>query len=726
MRLRLSCLLVAIAVVGVGCRVVKAQVTTSARVPVKPWTPPVTKLPPTWIDAANFMLAHGMGDPRGGEYRKATVQVGQVWNGDAGIQTIHGWILPNREIVAWNGLTYRSVKVGEPADLTKDVHDLAKVKAPFPFGAGGNQEAASLKPGGHTISVPLLLILGKPQYAETVLAYLHPDPALHPLTNLVFQYAAVRFDRAVAAHMRGDDLLAAEDAGALQELRPEFESVIQRNPTRGVERMDFLEPCGVLVEDSLRRLHEPERKKSFDRIAALIQELDQVNARQWGQPGGVSLGADPIVQALVKEGNPAVDPLLDCMERDNRLTRSVSFGRDFFPARNLITVKDAAYRAICGIVDISEFGKEGARASVEELRAWWSKNRDNSVTGRWIATLADDAAGSHKWEEAAERITESINITHIGPFSTMGSATGPMKGEPARHLSNPSVSDLLARRAIQLVGVGEVHDTGKLFDVQIGAQIARHLAHWDPVAAQPVLKVVSKRLLELMRSPGLSEYTSQYLGPELAQLTSLRLSQGDDEGVPEFVLWLSGMEPHALFGFVIDTVGPFWRFPNNPKIRAGAKTLFCGSGSKWNLKQVAEGIREWGIVYDLIPTPMLQVPAFREAVVRLLDDRLVVGSVWSNGGGSFSYGLPGGMSGSTTIIAALKTDPYERDRRRVPYRVCDTVATQLTQIDGAPTFRPYWPDSRKDQAIAALKAALNSHGEELAAKIKIPSYSREP
>ena len=38
------------------------------------------------------------------------------------------------------------------------------------------------------------------------------------------------------------------------------------------------------------------------RIAALIADLDQVFARQFGQPGGVSLGESPIVKALIARG----------------------------------------------------------------------------------------------------------------------------------------------------------------------------------------------------------------------------------------------------------------------------------------------------------------------------------------------------------------------------------------------------------------------------------------
>ncbi|MEM7312632.1 MAG: hypothetical protein AAF497_05720, partial [Planctomycetota bacterium] len=93
-----------------------------------------------------------------------------------------------------------------------------------------------------------------------------------------------------------------------------------------------------------------------DFVNALIRDLEIVSARQLGQPGGVHLGGDPIVRALVDQGADAVEPLLKCLEADNRLTRSVSFGRDFFRRRHLVGVHEAAYSALTGILKTKDFG----------------------------------------------------------------------------------------------------------------------------------------------------------------------------------------------------------------------------------------------------------------------------------------------------------------------------------------------------------------------------------
>ncbi len=107
--------------------------------------------------------------------------------------------------------------------------------------------------------------------------------------------------------------------------------------------IDFLGQLPEFLADHERRAREPRRpptppsradKKA--RIAARIADLDQVFAQQFGQPGGVSLGESPIVQALIQEGDGAVEPLIDDLARDTRLTRAVHFHRDFFRSRTIL------------------------------------------------------------------------------------------------------------------------------------------------------------------------------------------------------------------------------------------------------------------------------------------------------------------------------------------------------------------------------------------------------
>src|SRR4029077_15370356 len=70
--------------------------------------------------------------------------------------------------------------------------------------------------------------------------------------------------------------------------------------------IDFLGQLPELLADQERRGKEPKRPAvpprggdKSARIAALIRDLDQAVARQWGQAGGGSLGVASVVKALI-------------------------------------------------------------------------------------------------------------------------------------------------------------------------------------------------------------------------------------------------------------------------------------------------------------------------------------------------------------------------------------------------------------------------------------------
>ena len=58
----------------------------------KAWTAPPTTLPATLVSAVDLLFQQGMADPRGCEYREIEAVVGNVWNGDGGVQKVHGWV----------------------------------------------------------------------------------------------------------------------------------------------------------------------------------------------------------------------------------------------------------------------------------------------------------------------------------------------------------------------------------------------------------------------------------------------------------------------------------------------------------------------------------------------------------------------------------------------------------------------------------------------------------
>ena len=290
------------------------------------------------------------------------------------------------------------------------------------------------------------------------------------------------FDRAVCAHMRGDDAVALADARALTALQKAVEAKAEAmgfaRPRRLVDRgegpapyIDFLGQLPELLADHERRAREPKRpptppagadKKA--RIAALIADLDQVFARQFGQPGGVSLGESPIVQALIEEGDEAVEPLIDDLERDTRLTRAVHFHRDFFRSRTIMGAHEAAYTALTGLLKTSFFGVattggnltsrgawKGGGRSPTGIRDYWEKNRGVSLVERWYRTLADDVAapgrmapGRREHRPARERLgrprQHGVHLDRHDPAPPGRPAEARRRGRSAKRRTRASPS----------------------------------------------------------------------------------------------------------------------------------------------------------------------------------------------------------------------------------------------------------------------------------------------
>ncbi len=150
------------------------------------------------------------------------------------------------------------------------------------------------------------------------------------------------FVRLVDAHMRGDDAIALDAARRLSAFAKAAEARamelgFEREQARfGNDRpayFPFLRQLPDLLADHERRSREPERGPIPDhggnpaaRVAALIRDLDQIAIPQQVHFGNSANGS-PLVQALVAEGDAAVEPLLAAIETDTRLTRTVTYGR---------------------------------------------------------------------------------------------------------------------------------------------------------------------------------------------------------------------------------------------------------------------------------------------------------------------------------------------------------------------------------------------------------------
>jgi len=733
------------------------------------WTPPKTALPPTLLTATSALFEEGMADPRGCPYCEISVLTGSCWGGAGEVKT-HGWVLPakagetQRFGVCWNGLVYPLLAVGKAADLKADMLALVQADEQMraeqhkrspgnPFYRGLNNaiaEGNSIEPEMMTpVKVCLLLRLGEETLAGKVwsawmigyqpLEPMNGNKESDPYLMLATDWVWAMFDRAVCAHMRGDDHLSAADARALVHIQPLVEAMAEKrefrrpyaqddhgHEIRNGPYLDFLKELPRLVADEERRVKTPrpaafspdaitEMPDNSKRIAALIDALDEVSVHQNGQPGWVNLEEDPLVAALLEEGEDAVEPLLARFESEDRLTRSVSFGRSFHRGRSLIGAASAEYKALVGILNTSEFSSREEhlerKALAARMRAYWTKNRGIPLEERWYNMLADDNATPAQWVEAANFIIQPSNESRV-PGSSL-SRVAPLKpgekptlrGESLRGKHDPSVSALLEKRILSLITANEGQP---LSDAQSrdASSLITALAKWAGKEALPALRTFSAQYRQHVDKEATGTYPYPYnLGNGYVDTVLLRAKYQDRDALKEYAAWLHSLTKAKGLSLDIHLFQPLCDYATDPAMIDTAHWLFTDEQSPLRKDKIIEQGRS----QELLDSPWLGVEGFRVALVKLLSDTTEAGSL-SLSAGNYLTMKRKEMGGSSSYPAPFGDPLLPKPNVEIPFRRCDEIANALVQVEGMPRCEVYWPKAERDKAIAAIITHLSHYG----------------
>lgn len=716
-----------------------------------PWTPPASDLRSSYLTATRVLFDAGMADPRGCEYREVEVGTGDVWDGDAGVVTTHAWVLPGKSrqsfAVCWNGLVYPVVSIGTNASLELDAANLITngvstwyMAIPEPMSVSHLTRLS--------IKGCLLLRLGRGDLADRYWAagQSKEDPFLDWATEFVW----AAFDRAICAHMRGDDGLAFASAlslnyaSAILEDEAERRGFPRRAPyyaerrTGPIPYFDFLEPLPALFVDQRRRLQKTHRRlvieagsskypKQGPRIAALIEDLDQVAVRQMGQPGGLGgyLG-NQTVAALVREGTAAIEPLLECLESEpaNRLNRSVSFSRDFGRDRYVHRISESVIDALRGIMQTREFGLWATpnalaaagtnknKINAAQIRAYWRRFGSSPIEERWYQTLRDKNAGDTSWDDAI------ANIVAVDRSKT--NTPRLLRGESLRSKTNPSVTELLANYATRQSNPMVDHvNYGRIdrfyLPKWIGAALS--LAAWDPQASIPVLQARMATLLKdwedslrIPVDPNIGkeiDATVVVLSENILRVTLARMEVKDESTLGEYMNWLAQMPADRYSKWQRafhkgDLFRPMWRYPKHQAVKAKAASIFNRSTSTLSpLLSLTNGERS--IVLQEAKTLLCKIPEFQPLLLDALTNKSNLGLVAVRADGWITLRTASQNSGSQGGKPDLsKCDPNQS----VNYRICDFVASQLARWKGMPKIELYWREQFRDEAVAALYKQL--------------------
>ncbi len=268
-----------------------------------------------------------------------------------------------------------------------------------------------------------------------------------------------------------------------------------------------------------------------------------------------------LIDLLCLEGDDAVEPLLACLESDNRLTRAYlsdkPYPRAVYPLAEeaLETILEIPFRQFDsedGTPRHEEDGIAVRQALARRIRAYWDRYKGLSLPERWYRMLADDQADARDWFVAAGHVVCPASL----PLSERGGLWSwqyealqltykeKLHGDILRSKAGPSVAELMAKRAKELnarratldaefkefearrlrqgapfgqESKSELKELEKQREVlqrrestlvgsrSDGFDMALYLAKWDPAAAVPVLRadgflplLIAERLLQAL------------------------------------------------------------------------------------------------------------------------------------------------------------------------------------------------------------------------------------
>lgn len=656
------------------------------------------------VETAAMLEKCGISIPAGARYCEAEVS----FDGKRPDRPMRakGWQLPAGKgsapkFLALNGTVVHLLSVVKPADLRSDIAQN------FELGWFSNSMVRGFSDTAYVplqdLTVALCYMAGQRDLAKQCLRRRQDNGGLFPI-GAVSPVLADKLSHVIGSFAGGNDRVANTGAKWIVERRADFESsaikatqgvrlVQAAAPTRSQTAFPFLDTANLILTDTKRRLADKRPKLSLEEIQklpvteqalALIDQLEEARVYQMSYPGAPSYWEEPRVKALAKLGDAAVGPLLDCLEKDDRLTRSYAMSRPYSLERRVIPVRELARKAL---EIVTQTGSYPTSESVPALRARWEAIKSFSPEERNFEVLLDDAAKPHSWIQAARYLLSPVTREFFGPGTyrdadPVAAQSAPLRAQALPNAKRLATSDLIVKRLVQ---IGENNFAGELLQM---------LSKWDPPAAQAAIRATFDRWMKDVKLPE----QAWIRGPEYALLVRMLVDAGDKSILSDYVAWLKRLEPNAASSMNAAMLQPLVAYSEQPAVRGVMTELLGAPSGPFNLALLMD--KHPTASYALyFKSPLLKLPEVRRAAIEVLRNRRSYGECTVKQGIVF---LPNSTGSEGPGIV-----PAEYEGKSTMVRICDRLATELTW--GPNMIHSYWPLAQRDEAIEKLIKQLESN-----------------
>ena len=713
-------------------------------------------------EAVDTLFRLGMADPRGCAYRQVTVR-----EGGKDVEA-RGWVLPSKadesqHAIGWNGLIYPVERVGNEADLVADL-ELLKKHGDFSEAPISNYQDESLERLQTVFAAtPRLMRASAAPYLLLRLGHsvvFDEESAIDPFNEVPFDfgkagkltfpaylrdsveswlvgYALLLRADGVAAFVDKNDELAATRLPAFDRVWAEVEkrlphvegekevNPLGNDPFKNFPTRPKLNPVWrSILADAQRRL-DPVISRNLPEVAKEIATWDRLETWDEESPPAT-------FEKVVAAGSAAIDPLLDCLEKDTRWTRICESEGTY--RRRILRVRDLAivamervlrFRVIGRINDDDSPAEDSQYADAASTMQAFCRKYDHACGGElWFRVLADPAADLVHQRIAAESIVRPDGTEDLYPDTffpdeareRFNNPSSSREGKLLRGRRDPAVLDLLKQSNLrarnnaeeQLArgapegSIGSCGGGVSSFPRGIPNQFVRLMEEWQPGNVE-VLKSHYDWLAAALAKVRMGDASGASMLSSACEETLIRRLWAKDKSAMQDYekLFRSSLDFNAV------PIQVMTEFPEHPGMDSLAREAFLGDKAPlsltkpWTRYQFNRQHQIGGLGER---SALLVLSSFRQALIEALKTQTKQGTLAvTQEGGVLKFDA--GIAGEDEAIrkdAALRCS--EAVGTAVEVRLCDLIAYFLTPKRGSEVWAS--PAYHLDDSLPARDRAI--------------------